>query len=186
MGKTSLMQAYTLHTFRDWPRPTVAEDYKCTLRLGRHDVVSLRVQDSRGQEDIANIMKHLLSNDPTIALCFACNDREAFKSITSFWLPEILSIIEQPRIILCATKSDIFEPNNKDFVSLAETKDLGKRIQAYRAYFCSSKEYCSSYDNDVALKGNVEKIFRSAIRVHLKKEGYFRSNWVSKTCCHIL
>lgn len=166
--------------------PCVADTYQVIMALGPNQI-RLSVFDTAGQENMTRLRSMQVDQSLTFILCFACNYRQSFKNITSFWMPEIMSSSKEARIILCGTKSDIFEASNKEHVSLKEARNLGKRIQASKTLFCSSKDYVSSIEKKNAREGNIDEVLKAAIKTDLKKQGLLTDEWISRSkCCLIL
>lgn len=188
VGKTSLLTAYIRQKFYDDSRqnPIHSDSFEVIMAIGNNgNTVRLEINDTVGDEENIAFRTPLLKRNPIVILCFACNERESFNNITSSWMPEILDSAKDARIILCGTKSDLFEPDDEEHVSLKEAKELGKRIQAYKSLFCSSKDYCSNNIQNInAREDNVQEVFKAALKVELK--GAFADEWVSNKCCTIL
>lgn len=189
VGKSTLYIAYEKEKFLADLSPMyyTLDAYQTNFSFGDANQIKLSIRDTAGQEDIEHIHERLLVLDPTIVLCFACDNKESFKNITRFWMPEILSVLTEVRVILCGTKSDLYEEDNEYHVSLKEARNLGRRIQAHRTFFCSSKDYCSSIQNDEVREGNVDEIFKAALRADISSKSAVSNIWIStKICCIIL
>ena len=77
-------------------------------------------------------------NNSIIALCYSVADRDSFKNIKEFWIPELNdSNCNRKPFILVATKTDL-RTDNRDYVSTVEGEILAKEIGAERFMECSA------------------------------------------------
>lgn len=79
--------------------------------------------------------------------------------------------------VLIGNKKDLYSSSEPDHVSLKAGKKVGSKIKAYTSLQCSSKLYGETNGT----KGNVDKVFKAAIRSGLKRKGA-----VSSSCCTVL
>lgn len=69
--------------------------------------------------------------------------------------------------MVVGNKSDMYESSEPDHVSAKQGRKMAKSVRAFCALQCSAKVYGTTKGT----KGNVDKVFRAAIKSGLIKKG---------------
>lgn len=106
VGKTSLLQRYTVDAFSGSFISTIGIDFKTKMLTIDGMRVRCQIWDTAGQERFRTITTSYFRGAHGIALCFDATDKRSFASITS-WMAQIAdNADESVRLVLVGTKSD--------------------------------------------------------------------------------
>ena len=106
VGKTSLLQRYTVDAFSGSFISTIGIDFKTKMLTIDGTRVRCQIWDTAGQERFRTITTSYFRGAHGIALCFDATDKRSFASITS-WMSQIAdNADESVRLVLVGTKSD--------------------------------------------------------------------------------
>lgn len=118
------------------------------------------------QEDYTNLRAFSYRDSDVFIVCYSTVDRESFKNIKSFWLPEIKKYNAKKRpVILVATQTDIkFRSDN--YITSDEGVELAKDIGA--ECLIETSAITKQGTNDT-----FEKVVLSALKHRKKKYKFF-------------
>ncbi|VDI80353.1 rho-related GTP-binding protein RhoJ-like [Mytilus galloprovincialis] len=129
VGKSHLAKCFVGQSLQEDYIATVFENYAGTLAVAGSKY-TIGIFDSAGQQDYTNLRAFSYRDSDVFILCYNIADRESFKNIKSFWIPEIKQYnVKKRPIILVATQSDsrhLYE----DSVTCEEGVELAKDIGA--------------------------------------------------------
>ncbi|VDN98219.1 unnamed protein product [Rodentolepis nana] len=147
IGKTCLVLRYMLGDkaeFGDYI-PTVADKYAATVKVGNTSVV-FNLWDTAGQEEFNNLRKVCYPNTDVFLVCFAVDNKDAFKNVKEVWIPEITQYCPEAVAILVGTKVDTrvmtANPNSistDHTVSYAMGKEMAKKLKLKHYLECSAQ-----------------------------------------------
>lgn len=124
--------------------------------------LNLSVFDTAGQEDFQAIRRSNMSGSNIIMICYSCRSTNSLESIGKRWLPEILdenTKLPSPFIVV-GTKTDLYDKEEVDCVSEEMAVKYCKTIGSKDPMRCCAKEWGETE----GVKGNVDKVFNTAIR----------------------
>mmetsp|Transcript_23346 Transcript_23346/g.22973 ORF Transcript_23346/g.22973 Transcript_23346/m.22973 type:complete len:206 (+) Transcript_23346:23-640(+) len=178
VGKTSLIKCYAEDSFPEDHVPTILDCYSAEVNIGANNdrTLALQIWDSAGQDDYQRLRPLGYANSDVFIICYAINDKVAFKSVISKWLFELRTNASSVPIVLVATKTDLRNPNDPNQVSSEEGKEVQVKHNFYSFVECSAKNL-----------DNFQTPFKEAITAVLKHRQKMKEKVrVKKSRCSIL
>jgi small GTP-binding protein len=106
VGKTSLLSAYKYHEIPPEYVPTVFDNWVSRMQIKNEEVI-IQVWDTAGQEDLESIRCFSQTGTDVFLVCFSLVDPISLSNVKAHWLPELKKYIQNPRIILVGTRTDL-------------------------------------------------------------------------------
>nr|XP_022918663.1 cell division control protein 42 homolog [Onthophagus taurus] len=155
VGKTNLLNRYTLNEPITDYEPTVFDNYSTEIHLGGKSYL-LQLFDTSGQEEYDRLRKLSYVERDCIIICFAVNNKNSYQHVKEKWISDVRQSNKTAKILLVGTKSDLRDDPNEDLVDPEQGVKMMKIIKA-KGYM-----ECSSLRND-----GVQNVFSEAIRIVL-------------------
>ena len=205
VGKTSMLFSYQTDTYPSQYVPTVLDTYSKSTTYNSK-LINLQLYDIGGKEHLDNSELQGRIGTDVFLLCFSCDDRKSFDSVSSNWLSQITMYwmsqvssgenggvrdtdgnVYSPIIILVGCKSDT--KNTKALLHeirlhrRSGRKDPRPRLESKS--LVSSKEALSAskrikahlYMECCARNGTgIKEVFNAAINAVLQRRNYLSSN----------
>jgi len=111
-GKSCLIKRFCEKRFVSKYMQTIGIDYGTTLVHAKQNPLKLHIFDTGGHECFKQIREEFYENSQAILLTFSLDNRQSFKNIKDYWLPEITGNIDSVKlknaiIVVCGTKADL-------------------------------------------------------------------------------
>lgn len=164
VGKTSLLDAYTQHTFTSEYVPTIFDNLSVMTTID-NQVIQLSLWDTAGQDDYDRLRPLSYPQTDVFILCYSVVSPPSLAHVRLKWVPELRYYCPQVPILLVGTKMDLIDDlemcrrlQNRGYqpLSLKEGEKVSKSLQL------AGHMWCSSYTGV-----GVDEVFSRAIRAHL-------------------
>lgn len=159
VGKTCFLQRFIQNKFSEIYTPTVFETIEKQVQIEIDDnkeMVDLRIFDTSGQEDYANIRPGAYNEVDILLMAFSTIQRKTYDNISKAWLNEKNKYMQKSKIVLIGTKSDlksstedewnkllrdnvIQQVDFKNPITIKEGEKLAKKIKAFKYCETSAK-----------------------------------------------
>jgi small GTP-binding protein len=143
------------------------EDYEPTVFESFHHMktyqgkqFAMHLWDTAGQEEYDRLRPMSYNKCDVVLICFALNNRDSLRSVTSRWFPEVKEYAPKAAIILVGTKSDVWDRKASGAITQAEIDAVAAQIKAFKAIVCSAKK------ND-----GIQDVFALAVRGQAQNAG---------------
>ncbi|XP_046806550.1 ras-like GTP-binding protein RhoL [Lucilia cuprina] len=138
VGKTTLIKSFLIEEFYDSSYASVVPDGYARLKTIDDKEYRLILVDTPGAMDCESIRRSAYANSDCLILCYAINSPTSFKSISSYWLPEIRTHCKEVPVILVGTKLDL--RSNMKCITTKQGARLRKKTKMLSFFECSSKD----------------------------------------------
>ena len=118
-----------------------------------------------------------LSDATLVILCYSYDSIHSFETMETMWIPAVEEAESKPVSILVGTKADLYDPSSPSCVKEEDAEELGKKYGLKDVLRCSAKLFGITNQ----MKGNVDQVFKSAVKHALIHRGLFNT---SKSQCH--
>jgi small GTP-binding protein len=178
VGKTSILECYANHPFRDQHIPTIGVDFKSSCILVDGEPIILQIWDTAGQERFRSLTSQYMRGSEGVVLTFALDKRDSFDNLC-LWMDLIDQMIG-PAVSIVVVGNKIDLPNRE----VSEEDGLAQ-----------AKEYKAEYFETSAKTGqNVSQIFEQLANMlatqqkpqpdkHGPSEGPVLAAEAEKGCC---
>jgi small GTP-binding protein len=163
LGKTSLLQYYTTHSFPTECPPTVFERYDVRLTLDGEEI-DLQLLDTAGPHDYRRLRIRSYPQTDVFIVCFSVVSPASLWRVEDYWIPEIREHCPDTPCILVGLKCDqrpivAADPDEWRISGIeavpSSSGSAMRRIMCAQSYVeCSAK-----------MNINVGEVFERAVRV---------------------
>ncbi|XP_052093321.1 uncharacterized protein LOC127729524 [Mytilus californianus] len=119
-GKTSLIEVFKTGEFKKNHIPTCFQTYNSSITVQGIEV-QLKVRDTPGQENFADMRSKAYHDADVFIVCFAVDNQDSFSNVNSVWNKELKTNYPEVPRILVGNKIDIRE-NKKKIEKLQKEK----------------------------------------------------------------
>ncbi|KAI8129201.1 Ras-like GTP-binding protein RhoL [Lucilia cuprina] len=134
VGKTTLIKK----EFYNSSYASVVPDGYARLKTIDDKEYRLVLVDTPGAMDCESMRRSAYANSDCLILCYAINSPTSFKSISSYWLPEIRTHCKEVPVILVGTKLDL--RSNMKCITTKQGARLREKTKMLSFFECSSKD----------------------------------------------
>ncbi|OHT05891.1 small GTP-binding protein [Tritrichomonas foetus] len=159
VGKTCMLLVFKGDPFPDDYEPTIFENHH-EMRTYQGKQFCLHLWDTAGQEEYDRLRPMSYAKCDVVLICFALNNPESLKSVTSQWYIEIKEYCPKAAIVLVGTKSDLWDKDQDGAITQEQIDEVAKQVHAFKSINCSAKA-----------KENIEGVFDLAIAAVIAKAG---------------
>ncbi|VDL49952.1 unnamed protein product [Hymenolepis diminuta] len=147
VGKTCLVLRYMMGDNGEFEKyiPTIADEYTAKVTVKNTQVI-FNLWDTAGQEEFKNLRKASYPVTDVFLVCFAVDNKDAFRNVEDMWIPEVTQYCPNAAVILVGTKADTrIKMSNLNSVltdqtvSYAMGKKMAKKWKLYDYVECSAK-----------------------------------------------
>lgn len=133
------------------------------IRVGERKV-ALEIYDTAGQEDFVQIRTLVYPGTDVFVMCYSVVFRPSLENITKFWYPETIKTQKACPFVLVGNKLDLATAPNMEYIKPEEAEMVVKRLDGYAALQCSAQQEAQG------LSGNVDRVFKTAIKCGLENK----------------
>ncbi|CAL6003712.1 Rac/Rho-like_protein [Hexamita inflata] len=163
IGKTSLLQVFSLQEFPKDYIPTVFANYQSIVTID-DDQIELALWDTAGQEDYDRLRPLSYPGTDVVLLCYVVNNPQSLDNVLLKWAPEIAHHLPTVPTILVGTKNDL-RLSSKNAVQINYAEKIAKQIGARTHFLCSA----SLNQNVFPLMDEIARMFKAEERKIRKK-----------------
>ena len=147
VGKTSIMSRYCEKNFPENYKTSLGVDFKIKEEKINSIKYKIKILDTAGQERFRSVVNNYFHDADGFFVVFDLNDKDTFNSLNS-WITQIKSLVEDPKIIILANKSDL--PHNVTEDDINEFK-MKNGIQIEKISAKTNKNIKESFINLINL-----------------------------------
>ncbi|XP_045187609.1 cdc42 homolog [Mercenaria mercenaria] len=165
VGKTSLVKKFVHNKHTENYVATVFDNFAGDVAVAG-DKYTVSVFDTAGQQEYEGLRVFTYAQSDVIVVCYSAVDRDSFRNVVDFWVPEIRNYVSNNKpIILVATQNDL-TPGKETCVTRSEGLKLANKIGA--SLFVES----SVHDRD-SIINLFENVVVNAIKRRRRKSSIF-------------
>ncbi|CAL6015147.1 Rac/Rho-like_protein [Hexamita inflata] len=163
VGKTSLLQVFSLQEFPKDYIPTVFANYQSIINIDEEQI-ELALWDTAGDEDYDRLRPLSYPGTDIVLLCYAINNPQSIINIIQKWAPEVKHHLPTVPTILVGTKNDLCL-SSKNAVQINYAEQIAQQIGAQTHFLCSA----ALNQNVFPLMDEIARMFKSKERKVKKK-----------------
>ncbi|KAK8885722.1 hypothetical protein M9Y10_041174 [Tritrichomonas musculus] len=148
VGKTCMLLVFKGDPFPEDYEPTIFENFH-EIRTFQGKQYNLHLWDTAGQEEYDRLRPMSYAKCDVALICFALDNPDSLKSVTSQWILEIREYCPKAPVILIGTKSDLWNPDEEGAITQSQIDDVAKQINAFKTINCSARNnenICDIFD----------------------------------------
>lgn len=124
--------------------------------------ITLEIYDTAGQEDFTQIRTLVYPSTNVFIMCYSCVFGPSLTNIQKFWHPETDKVKPETPIILVGNKLDLAAEQPQEYIKAETAEKILSAISGKAALQCSAQMEA------FGRPGNVDKVFKTAIKVGLE------------------